>query len=278
MLLPHQQAFRGLCAFSVNCTFPFKLFSFYLIHKITRGPCCGDHINPLSPFHSVDHACELLQPHGTLLKYQTLMKYQTPHADLFFHSMQSRNRTTVSAGYLGLKRCITDMNLNWETIEGNQCLQLFACFSLDICGSDFHVDEYLKMFVFLQSMFISKAQIHKVNSLFSEQGKKWISLISRQCMSKLTDFWVCLESLRPNNQLCFREANETRVHGTYNSWAGRCRCNIWGARPVWSRDEPSPRQHLCHELTGSLAGVFLVIIYKVHPKPFQGRTGVWQNK
>lgn len=95
MLLPHQQAFRGLCAFSVNCTFPFKLFSFYLIHKITRGPCCGDHINPLSPFHSVDHACELLQPHGTLLKYQTLMKYQTPHADLFFHSMQSRNRTTV---------------------------------------------------------------------------------------------------------------------------------------------------------------------------------------
>lgn len=169
------------------------------------------------------------------------------------------------------------MNLNWETIEGNRCLQLFACFSLDICGSDFHFDEYLKMFVFCKACSYQRHKSIK-STLFSEQGKKWISLMSRQHMSKLTDFWVCLESLMPNNQPCFREAKETRVHGTYNSWAGRCRCNIWGARPVWSRDEPSPRQHLCHKLTGSLAGVFLVIIYKVHPKPFQGHTVVWQNK
>lgn len=171
MLLPHQQAFRGLCAFSVNCTFPFKLFSFYLIHKITRGPCCRDHTNPLSPFHSVDHACELLQPHGTLLKYQTLMKYQTPHADLFFHSMQSRNMTTISAGYLGLKRCITDMNLNWETIEGNRCLQLFACFSLDICGSDFHFDEYLKMFVFCKACSYQRHKSIKSTLYFQSREK-----------------------------------------------------------------------------------------------------------
>uniref|UniRef100_A0A8B9BIH4 Proline rich membrane anchor 1 n=1 Tax=Anser brachyrhynchus TaxID=132585 RepID=A0A8B9BIH4_9AVES len=82
----------------------------------------------------------------------------------------------------------------------------------------------------------------------------------------------------PNNQPCFREAKETRVHGTYNSWAGRCRCNSWGARPVWSRDDPSPRQHLCHELTGSLVGVVLVITCKVHPKPFWGHTGITQGE
>lgn len=68
-LLPHQQAFRGLCAFSVNCTFLLKLSSFYLIKKVTRRPPSRDCINPLFPSHSVERACGLLQPHGTLLKY-----------------------------------------------------------------------------------------------------------------------------------------------------------------------------------------------------------------
>lgn len=64
------------------------------------------------------------------------------------------------------------MNLNWKTTKGNQHLPLFACFSPDICGSDFHFHEYLKMFAFLQSMFISKAQVHKVNSIYFQSREK----------------------------------------------------------------------------------------------------------
>lgn len=141
-LLPHQQAFRGLCVFSVNCTFLWKLSSFYLIKKVTRRPPSRDYVNPLFLFHSVEHTCGLLQPHGTLLKYLTV-----PHADLFFHCMQSRTRIIVSKRNLGLKRNMPQARTSTETAKGNHQLPLSVFSSLDICGSDFHFHKYFKTFV-----------------------------------------------------------------------------------------------------------------------------------
>lgn len=116
---------------------------------------------------------------------------------------------------------VTGTNFNREAAKGNHQLPLSLCFSWDICGSDFHFHEYLKTFVlFARHVHIKCSDPYNQLYVFSEQGKKCISLKSRQhiCPNRPTAECVKKASCQTSNQVLGRPRRHLHSSCTWNSW------------------------------------------------------------
>lgn len=147
----------------------FSSFPPLACFAVTRGPRSGGCTDPLFLFHSVERAHGLLQPCRTLLEYWAPLATHR----LVFPPCTRQDQAHCFCRKSWIKQKCDRYGLPLRNYKKKPTFSTFCCFSLDICGSDFHCHEYLKTFAFLQSMFVSKVQNGNVNSLLIfKTGKK----------------------------------------------------------------------------------------------------------
>lgn len=187
----------------------FSSFPPLACFAVTRGPRSGGCTDPLFPFHSVEHAHGLPQPHRTLLEYWAPLATHR----LVFPPCTRQDQAHCFCRKSWIKQKCDRYGLPLRNYKKKPTFSTFCCFSLGICGSDFHCHEYLKTFAFLQSMFVSKVQNGNVNSLLIfKTGKKNCTPLKgkARCATKLT------------NGQTSSQVPRRHVHGAYSTRAGEC--------------------------------------------------------
>lgn len=148
----------------------FSSFPPLACFAVTRGPRSGGCTDPLFPFHSVEHAHGLPQPCRTLLEYWAPLATHR----LVFPPCARQDQAHCFCRKSWIKQKCDRYGLPLRNYKKKPTFSTFCCFSLGICGSDFHCHEYLKTFLpfYKACSYQRYKMVTSTLYLFSKQGKK----------------------------------------------------------------------------------------------------------